>query len=64
MATEKPDEKQKPKPPDAPDSAESELVDEELDGVSGGATATGSAGTGKVAVHDISITKVVDKSSP
>jgi type VI protein secretion system component Hcp len=45
-------------------SSESELADEQLDGVSGGASATGGAGSGKVAVHDISITKLNDKSSP
>jgi hypothetical protein len=64
MATKKSDKKQRSSPPRVNEGAESELKDEELDGVSGGTTATGAPATGQVAMHDISITKVFDKSSP
>lgn len=46
-----------PRDPDAP------LSDEDLAKVTGGTGATTGSGAGKVTLHDISITKQVDKSS-
>jgi type VI protein secretion system component Hcp len=42
----------------------SELTEEELARVAGGTDAVANKSSGKVAIHDISITKMTDKSSP
>jgi hypothetical protein len=64
MTTERSNEKQTPNPPNASESDGSELDEEQLVRVSAARPATGDAGAGRVAVRDISITKVVDKSPP